>query len=151
MREGDGQQSGDFRGVNEAQRRSNLKYCESEYNHYKLDTGEETSRLRSAETIMIKVTVEVFPWLTRAFGTDALGHVSWQEELADEATVDDLLVNLARRHPQFGEMAFIPGTQELQNSISVVVNGRLAELLQGPRTVLSDGDIVVMLPAFSGG
>ncbi len=100
---------------------------------------------------MIKVTVEVLPWLTRSLGTAGSGHATWQEELPDEATVRDLLVGLARRYPQFRETALLPGTDELRNSISVIVNGRLLELLQGTGTGLSEGDSIVLLPAFSGG
>ncbi len=100
---------------------------------------------------MNTVKLEVLPWLTEALGARPSEHLLMEEEVADGATVGDLLTKLAQRYPRFQKVAFAPGSQMLRDEISVIVNDRILELLQGLETKLSNGDVIVLLPAFSGG
>jgi molybdopterin converting factor small subunit len=71
-------------------------------------------------------------------------------ELEEGATVGALAGRIAegaglRRHGYLGHYRVSGG------DLAILVNGRNIDLLEGPRTVLRDGDEVVLLPPAAGG
>lgn len=75
----------------------------------------------------------------KAFGIakDILGQTSLQVEISDEYTVKELLSDLKKRYPAFGEL----------NSLAIAVNAQYAEAEQ----VIKAGDEVVIIPPVAGG
>ncbi|HET7173166.1 MAG TPA: MoaD family protein [Nocardioidaceae bacterium] len=68
---------------------------------------------------------------------------------SDGATLAALLDNLDREHPGIKER--IVDTAELRRFINVYVNDEDVRFTGGLQTPLSDGDVVVVLPAVAGG
>ncbi len=105
---------------------------------------------------MATVSVMVWPSLTALFGPQTHSgprtHRSraLDVEVAEGATLLDLLRLLAAAHPAFGAVMF-GADDEPTDQVSVVVNDRLPELLDGLATRLSDGDRVILVQAYAGG
>lgn len=99
---------------------------------------------------MVKVRVEVIPWLSETMGGKQQ-RLAWEEELAEGATVGELLHSLATRQPKFGKIAFASATGNFSEQVNVIYNGCVLQLPQEWETPLRDGDTVVLAPAFVGG
>lgn len=99
---------------------------------------------------MATVSVRIWPTLSALFGRETIRSRSLVVAVADGATLLDLLRGLAAEHPAFGAVMFdADGTPTDQ--VSVVLNDRLPELLDGLATRLSDGDRVMLVQAYAGG
>ena len=68
---------------------------------------------------------------------------------ANAATLADLVENLEANHPGIGERLLENG--ELRRFINVYVNDEDVRFEGGLAKELSDGDVVVILPAVAGG
>ena len=100
---------------------------------------------------MSRVRVEVLPWATKAFDSNTSRRLVIEEEIEEGTRVLDLFASLACRYRAFSQMAFDPASGKLTGQITVIYNGRVLELAGGLDTVLSDGDELMLLPAFAGG
>ena len=90
------------------------------------------------------------PWLSQALGAQD-SRLVLAEEIEEGETVGELLARIAATHERFGELALDPETGGLSGHVSLTFNGRLLELLDGLQTKMSDGDTIVLVPAFAGG
>ena len=99
---------------------------------------------------MAKVSVRVWPTLTALFGAETIRSRALEVEVADGETLLDLLRHLAAAHPAFGAVMFTADGAPTEQ-VSVVVNDRLPELLDGLATRLRDGDRVMLVQAYAGG
>ena len=97
------------------------------------------------------VKLDVFPGIGVGFGGDAGDRLVVDVEAVEGETVRALLGRLAQRVDGFGDAVFDTETQALRQHVSLVYNGRLIELVAGLDTPLNDGDVLTILPAFSGG
>jgi molybdopterin synthase sulfur carrier subunit len=88
----------------------------------------------------------------RCFGPvrEAVGAKVAERELAEDATVGDLLSDLIDEAPEL-EGTLLDGTGEVSDSINVTVEGRNVRQLDGAATTLSDGDVVRIAPPVVGG
>jgi molybdopterin synthase sulfur carrier subunit len=88
----------------------------------------------------------------RCFGPvrEAVGAKVAERELAEGATVGDLLSDLIDEAPEL-EGTLLDGTGEVSDSINVTVEGRNVRQLDGAATTLSDGDVVRIAPPVVGG
>ena len=88
----------------------------------------------------------------RCFGPvrEAVGAKTAERELPEEATVGDLLTELAAEASEL-EGQLLDESGEVQGSINVTVEGTNVRQLDGAATVLSDGDVVRIAPPVVGG
>ena len=94
--------------------------------------------------------MRVWPSLSGLFGPQTTRTHSLDVEVADDSTLLDLLHSLAATYPRFGAVMF-SSRGEPADQVSVVLNDRLPELLDGLATRLRDGDRVVLVQAYAGG
>jgi sulfur-carrier protein len=81
-----------------------------------------------------------------------MGGRNVEVELPLGSTLGGLFTVLSRRvATSGGDALFRPGTSTPQSYVRVMVNGRQAEFLDGPDTVLQDGDEILLLPGAAGG
>ncbi|HII06543.1 MAG TPA: MoaD/ThiS family protein [Methanotrichaceae archaeon] len=71
-------------------------------------------------------------------------------DLPDGAAVFDLLKNLVLRSADLKDQIF-DASGKIKEDVNVMVNGRHFESLNGPETVLEEGDEVALFPAVVGG
>jgi molybdopterin synthase sulfur carrier subunit len=88
----------------------------------------------------------------RCFGPvrEAVGAKTAERELADGATVGDLLRELTAEAPGL-EGQLLDEAGEVGGSINVTVEGRNVRQLDGAATTLADGDVVRIAPPVVGG
>lgn len=98
-----------------------------------------------------RVRLEVLPWATKAFDSNARRRLVVQEDIGDSESVADLFARLAGRYQAFGRYVFDPQSRKLTGEITVIYNGAVLELAGGLDAVLKDGDNLLLLPAFAGG
>lgn len=99
---------------------------------------------------MAAVSVRVWPSLTALFGAETIRSRALEVEVADGATLLDLVQRLAAAHPAFGALMF-DAEGAPTDQVSIVLNDRLPELLDGLATRLRDGDRVILVQAYAGG
>lgn len=99
---------------------------------------------------MTRVRVRVWASLSGLFGPQTTRTSALEVEVADDSTLLDLLRSLGATYPRFGAVMF-GASGEPSDQVSVVVNNRLPELLDGFATRLRDGDRVILVQAYAGG
>jgi molybdopterin converting factor small subunit len=99
---------------------------------------------------MPRVSVRIWASLGGLFGQQTTSKRVLEVEVGDGSTLLDLLRSLGDAYPRFGGVMFDP-SGEPSDQISVVLNDRLPELLDGLGTALHDGDRVILVQAYAGG
>lgn len=79
------------------------------------------------------------------------GRYVFSVQIETGQTLGEVLSALASEHDAIARAVFDPQTQRMRSSIVVVVNDRLAEVLDGLSTKLSEGDRILLLPILAGG
>jgi len=97
-----------------------------------------------------QVTVEVVPWLNKAFGGKGLGRVTLAEQVPAGTTIRGLLVALGQKYPAFRAKAFEGDSDVLNDHIALLVNDSWLNS-ENFDLKLKDGDKITLLPAFAGG
>ena len=100
---------------------------------------------------MSTINLEVIPWLPSLAGKKGEGRMVLAQEVPEGATVGQFLEQLRSHWPKLVDYVVEPDTQRLTTLVSIIVNDRLLELLDGLDTRLQEGDTVILLPAYSGG
>ena len=100
---------------------------------------------------MIKVTVEVWSYLCHLFGIERPGRHSLEVRIEEGTTLADLVRRLADENPRFAEVMYKPNTHEPSGHVTVVVNGRMAELADDYKAKLCDDDHIILVQAYAGG
>jgi len=95
---------------------------------------------------MMVVRVRSFFDLKRAMGS---GEVLLR--LKEGASVKDLIQVLVERYGEKLKDFLFKEGEKVNTSISIYVNGRLIDFLDGLETKLSDGDVVSLMPPAGGG
>jgi molybdopterin converting factor small subunit len=99
-----------------------------------------------------KVHLEFIAWLADTVVRERSGQsAKLYEDLADSHTIKDLLVRLARAHPEFERVVFDSANLLLNSTVAVYHNGRQIELKDGLETELRDGDTLILVPIIAGG
>lgn len=99
----------------------------------------------------IVVVVEIVGQLSLAFGHRGQGSLTLRRQVAKGANVLDLLLDLAREHPDFAEQAFLLGGDQLSGAIAMVLNGTFLASEAELHDSLKDGDSLVLVPQMVGG
>ena len=99
---------------------------------------------------MVTVTVRVWSILSASFGIETARARVLEVEVPEGATILDLLKQLGAEYPRFGRVMF-DAAGEPSDQVSVVLNDRLPELLNGLATRLRAGDRVSLVQAYAGG
>ena len=111
----------------------------------------KSSRSDEREAGTSSVRVEVMSWLGRYFGAERRGHVVLEREMADGATVKDLLEEISSHNQEFRDVLFDSSTGRPGRYMTIVLNGRLLELAGGLETRLKPGDTILLMAALAGG
>ena len=96
----------------------------------------------------MKVTVDYLGSIRQTLGVKQAEQV----ELADDASVSDLLSLLAEKHGEsFKKAVYEPKGLDLKPFHILSINGLLLNQLNGIETKLKDGDHLVLMPVVTGG
>jgi molybdopterin converting factor small subunit len=97
------------------------------------------------------VQVEVMPWLSRYVVAGCEEPVILEKEVGEGATVRDLLEEMTSENQEFRTVIFDAQTGKLAGYVGLVLNGRFLELAGGVEATVKPGDVLRLMPGFSGG
>ncbi len=100
---------------------------------------------------MPKITIEIWSSLSHLFELKKRKRHFMDMEIDAGTTLAVVLEKLAEGYPRFAKVMYRPDSSKPSGAISVVVNDRLPELLNGLQTQLDEGDRIVLVQAYSGG
>jgi molybdopterin synthase sulfur carrier subunit len=92
----------------------------------------------------MKVKVRTFGRLTAGLGNETV------IELTKEATIGDLLSMLKEKTEAVQKEA-LTRFDRTEPELTILINGQNIQTLDGLKTSLKDGDLILLLPAFHGG
>ena len=101
--------------------------------------------------IMNRVQTKIPPHLAEMLNAPSSGWLIIENEIAEGATVGDLLGDLVSSYTGFRQAIFNPAAGEVSEQVLIILNDNL---LQGPdviNTRLNDGDSITLLTVYSGG
>ena len=98
----------------------------------------------------LTVTLEVLPWTSGKLGLGP-GKATLVEPIAAGETIESLLARLEARLPGFGEWVYDAPEHRVHEHCTLLVNGRAFEGVGGLSAHLAPGDLLTVLPGFSGG
>ena len=101
--------------------------------------------------IMGKVRLKLTPSLTSIVNAPDSDWFILEKEMGEEATIGDLLIDLALSYTDFGKVVFDPDTGKVSDQVMVVLNDNLLQLTDLTEVKLSDGDCITLLPMYTGG
>lgn len=100
---------------------------------------------------MMRVRLEVMPWLSELVNGDISRKASLDQTLAEGSTLRDLLLKLHEGSGRLGPMIYDPKRGQLTGHAEISVNGSLYDAAGGLDSPLHDGDVVAILPGIAGG
>ncbi|MEM3550477.1 MAG: MoaD family protein [Candidatus Bathyarchaeia archaeon] len=95
---------------------------------------------------MISVTVRAVFQLKQI-----LGAKETIVQLKENATIDDLIQHLIEKSGRKFEDAIKNPDGSIASTITILLNGRRIDFLEGTKTKLEDGDVVSFIPPVGGG
>jgi molybdopterin converting factor small subunit len=108
-------------------------------------------RSEGSGDIMGKVQLKIPPFFAYIMHPGASDWFVLEKEMANETTICDLLTGLALNNSEFRKVVFNPGERTISDQINIILNKKLLNLPGEIDTKLSDGDVVTLLPVYSGG
>ncbi len=100
---------------------------------------------------MSKIQLKVVPSLAKIFNAPDSGWVILEQEIEEGTTVSDLFTTLSTKYPDFRKVVFDTYEGKVSDQIVVILNDSLLPFLDVLDTYLNDGDIVTLLPVYTGG
>ena len=100
---------------------------------------------------MGKVQLKIPPFFAYIMDSSASDWFVVEREIGEETTVCGLLTDLALSNPGFREVVFNPDKGTISDQINIVLNQKLLNFPREMDTKLSDGDVITLLPMYSGG
>ena len=100
---------------------------------------------------MGKVQLKIPPFFAYIMDPRASDWFILEKELGKETTLFDLLTDLARSNSEFREVVFNPDKRTVSDQINIILNKTLLNFPGEIDTKLNDGDVVTLLPVYSGG
>jgi molybdopterin converting factor small subunit len=106
-----------------------------------------SSRAETRRSHVIRVEVRLVGVLRGLLGEQKL-ILAVEEPAVVRGVVKEVSTKLGRRAKP---PLFVPGSEDPRSSILVLVNDADVNLMQGLDTLLSDGDVVTLIPLYHGG
>lgn len=100
---------------------------------------------------MRRVQLKVPPSLASIFDRQRADWFILEKEIGEEATIGDLLADLAFSYADFRKAVFDPDTEKVSDEIMVIINDSLLQFRDVTEAKLNGGDTVTIIPVYSGG
>ena len=100
---------------------------------------------------MPKVRLELQPWIAAKLGAKSTGWLTLEQEVVEDTTINDFLTTMIESYPNFRELIYNPDTGIVTEQINFVLNDRLLTFQEISETRLTDGDIILIIPLYTGG
>jgi molybdopterin converting factor small subunit len=99
----------------------------------------------------VKVEIWSWPAAPRAKLSDVKKRITLEEKIRPGMSALDLFNGLAESDASFRDFIFDRVTQEFHFHVSVVFNERVINMPELSKTLLKDGDKIIIIPGVAGG
>ncbi len=96
---------------------------------------------------MGEVTIEIAPWLSKAFGKKS--KVTLREQIRDGEPLKAILERIAAKHEAVGAMIYDAHRGTIYDAVVMFVNNR--PVAKDLRHTVQSGDTIVLTPFYAGG
>ena len=100
---------------------------------------------------MGRIRLKIPPWVAGMLNTPSSDWLILEQEIGGEATVGNLLAELALDSPEFRKAVFDPDTGKSSGQVMVFLNKNILQYSDIAETKLNYGDNIMLLPVYSGG
>jgi len=100
---------------------------------------------------MGRVQLKIPPWVASMLNTPSSDWLILEKEIGKEATIGNLLAELASGNTEFQEAVFDPDTGKSSGQVMVFLNEGILQFPDITETKLNDGDSILLLPVYLGG
>ena len=100
---------------------------------------------------MGKVQLKIPPFFAYIMDSGASDWFVLEKEIGNETTLCDLLTDLALSNSEFRKTIFNPDDGTISDQINIILNQKLLNFPREMKTQLSSGDVITLLPMYSGG
>jgi molybdopterin converting factor small subunit len=113
--------------------------------------SEAQSEIRHPKSDIGHVTVEVVAWVTQFVGGDGTRRKIFDELVAPDTTVGDILRRVSHRHPKLQQVLWERPGGDLGEHIEVLVNNAALGVTHTLDSPVRDGDRITLLGQYTGG
>jgi len=99
----------------------------------------------------IRIKIEVSSWVAGALGLSEQGTIVIAKTLSSGTNIPGLFSALAAQSPQFAEKVYNPATGHPDPRLMIILNKKMVRGKDLARTVLRDGDVILLTPIIAGG
>ena len=100
---------------------------------------------------MGKVQLKIPPFFAYIMRPGASDWFVVEREIEKDISIYDLLTDLALSNSEFHKTIFNPDDGTISDQINIILNQKLLNFPREMATKLSDGDVITLLPVYSGG
>ena len=99
---------------------------------------------------MAKIQLKIPPFFAYIIHPGTSDWFVLEREIGKETTIRDLLINIALSNAEFRKAVFNPDEVTVSDRIDIVLSKKLLNFPCEMDIKLSDGDVVTLLPMYSG-
>ncbi|MFC1819761.1 MoaD/ThiS family protein [Thermodesulfobacteriota bacterium] len=100
---------------------------------------------------MIKVQLKAIPSLSNLFNESGAEWIILEREMVDGCSIADLLADISESYAGFRKIAFDPDTGKVSDQLDIVHNDKLLPSSDVTEIELKNGDVIILLPTYTGG
>jgi molybdopterin converting factor small subunit len=99
----------------------------------------------------MNIKIRILPWFSGLVGGEKDEPLEMEFALPKECTLQQFLDEISVRRTDIGRLIYDQEFRAVLNTAVIILNNRVFELSGGYDSSLKDGDVVTLMPAYSGG
>ena len=99
----------------------------------------------------MNIRLRILPWFSNLIKGEKSGELSLDFFLTEGSTFQDFLRVLTSQRSDIAALFCDQADGQVKYNAVIVINDRVIELVGGYQALLSDGDVIMVMPAYSGG
>ena len=99
----------------------------------------------------MNIRLRILPWFSNLIAGEKSGELRFDFSLSEGSTFQDLLLAISSQRSDIAAILCDQDGGQVKYNAVVVINDRVIELVGGNQTLLRDGDVIMVMPAYSGG
>ena len=97
------------------------------------------------------VNLKVPPWISKTFNHENIGWQTIKIQIGNTTTVESLLASIASNNNEFRKVVYNPETGYINELLIFFLNDSYLRQSQLKKTIIRNGDTILLLPIHGGG
>jgi molybdopterin converting factor small subunit len=99
----------------------------------------------------MNIKIRIFPWFSGLVGGEKDKTLELEFALPKNSTLQQFLDEVIVQRPDIARLIYDPEFRAVRSPAVIILNNRVFELSGGYEASLKEGDIITLMPAYSGG